>query len=72
MDEKSVWTRSLTTRQARKVARALKAEGYGIATAKLCRDYIINIARYFEPGDADARAKLLDVICGAAGIKPHK
>lgn len=72
MDEKSVWTEYLSARQAIAVARALKADGYTRATAKNCRDYVINIASYFEPGDTQARQRLLDIICQAAGIQPKR
>mgnify|MGYP001001020254 CR=1 FL=1 len=72
MTEQSVWTEFLTARQARDVARIIKAAGYTTATIKLCRGYVINVARYFEPGDTEARAKLLDLICKAAKIQPRK
>lgn len=60
----------ISARNARKVARALKAAGYGSATIEGCRGYILNIASYFEPGDVEARHNVLDIICEAAGIQP--
>jgi len=71
MNEQSVWTDFISARNARKVARALKAAGYGSATIKKCRGYIMNIANYFEPGDVAARHDVLDIICEAAGIQPQ-
>ena len=70
-NEKSVWTEYLTARAARRVAAALKEAGYGTATRLNCRGYVINVASYFEPGDAVERSKVLRVICGAAGIQPN-
>lgn len=70
MDEKSVWTEFLSARDARKVARALKGAGYKTATRENCHEYVINIARYFEPGDVEARQRVLRLICEAAGIQP--
>ncbi len=70
MNEKSVWTEFITARDARKVATALKASGYKTASRENCRGYVINVAEYFEPGDADARQKLLRLICESAGIQP--
>lgn len=72
LDEKSVWTEFLTARAARKVATALKEAGYFTATRENCHNYVINIASYFEPGDTEARQKLLRLICEAAGIQPRK
>jgi len=71
LNEKSVWTEYLTACAARRVAAALKAAGYGTATRLNCRGYVINVARYFEPGDEAERGKVLRVICGAAGIQPE-
>lgn len=68
----SVWTEFISARQARAVARALKAAGYGTATIKRCHGYAINVAEYFEPGDAEARAHLLRIICAAAGFQPKE
>jgi len=70
-DEKSVWTESISERKARKVARALKGAGYTSATIAKCRGYVVNVAQYFEPGDAAARRQLIGVICQAAGIQPR-
>jgi len=70
--EQSVWTEHITARAARDVARALKEAGYGKATRENCRGYVINVARYFEPGDTEARHKLLRLICEAAGIQPKR
>lgn len=70
LDEKSVWTKFITARAARKVAAALKAAGYKTATRENCHNHVINIAKYFEPGDTEARQKLLRLICEAAGIQP--
>ncbi len=72
MNEKSVWTERISARQARKVARALREAGYNTATVQNCREYVINVAKYFEPGDNTAREKLLDEICKAAGIQPRR
>lgn len=71
MNKQSVWTGFISARNARKVARALKAAGYGTATIERCRGYIMNIANYFEPGDVAARHIVLDIICEAAGIQPR-
>lgn len=71
MDEKSVWTEHISSRQARKVARALKGTGYSTATIEKCRGYAINVARYFEPGDMEARHNVLNIICEAAEIQPR-
>lgn len=68
--ETNVWGHWLSARQARKVAQALRAEGYSTATYENCTEYVINVARRFEPGDAAARHKLLGIICQAAGIQP--
>lgn len=70
--EKSVWTSYISARQARRVARALRAAGYGTATAELCRGYVINLAKYFEPADASAQRDVLRIICSAAGIQPRR
>ena len=70
--KQSVWTSYISARQARKVARALKAAGYGTATADLCRGYVINVAEYFEPADASAQRNVLRLICEAAGIQPKR
>jgi hypothetical protein len=72
MEEHSIWTEFISARQARNVARALKAAGYGTATIERCRGYAINIAAYFEPGDTEARSRLLDIICAAAGLQPPR
>lgn len=72
MDEKSVWTEFVSARAARKVARALKEAGYKTATRENCHEYVINIAKYFEPGDAEARQALLRLICESAGIQPKR
>jgi hypothetical protein len=72
MNEKSVWTEFITARAARKVAAALKAAGYGTATRQNCRGYVINVARYFEPGDESERQNLLRLICEAAEIQPKR
>jgi hypothetical protein len=72
MEEHSIWTEFISARQARSVARTLKAAGYGTATIERCRGYAINVAAYFEPGDPDARAHLLRIICAAAGLQPRK
>lgn len=70
--EKSVWTEHLTARDARKVATVLKAAGYRTANRENCRGYVINVARYFEPGDETERKNILRLICEAAGIQPKK
>lgn len=70
MNEKSVWTEFLTARDARKVAAALKVAGYKTANRENCRGYVINVAQYFEPGDATERQTLLRLICEAAGLQP--
>ena len=61
----------ITAREAREVARALKNSGYHTATRENCREYVMNVANHFEPGDVGAREKLLRVICQAAGIQPR-
>lgn len=68
-NEKSVWTEFITARDARKVAAVLKAAGYKTANRKNCHNYVINVARYFEPGDTEARHKLLRLICETAGLQ---
>jgi hypothetical protein len=70
--KQSVWTSYISARQARRVARALRAAGYGKATADLCRGYVINVAEYFEPADASAQRDVLRLICEAAGIQPKQ
>jgi hypothetical protein len=70
--EKSVWTDFITARAARKVATVLKAAGYNTATRTNCRGYVINVARYFEPGDVEEYRKLCRKICEAAGLQPAK
>lgn len=70
--EHSVWTEMITARDARRVAAAMKAAGYRTATRENCRGYVINIARYFEPGDIEARQGLLRLICETAGIQPKR
>ena len=70
--ETNVWGHWLSARQARKVAQALRAEGYSTATYENCTEYVINVARYFEPGDTAERNKLLRLICEAAGIQPRR
>lgn len=72
MNEQSVWTEYISARQARDVARALRAAGYATATIAKCREYVINVARYFEPSDAQARERVLGIICEAAHIQPRK
>jgi len=72
MLEKTVWTEYLSEAKARKVARALKAAGYKSATIGKCREYVINVAQYFEPGDASARDGVIRIICKAAGIQPQR
>lgn len=72
MNENSVWTEFITARAARAVARELKKAGYGSATRENCRGYVINVARYFEPGDVEERNKLLRLICKAAGLQPKR
>lgn len=69
--EHSVWTEYLDNRKARKVARALRERGY-LATIERCTNYVVNVARYFEPGDVTERERLMDIICQAAGIKPSR
>ena len=70
--EQSVWTEHITARAAREVARVLREAGYSTATRENCRGYVINVARYFEPGDTAERNKLLRLICEAAGIQPRR
>lgn len=70
--EKSIWTEYISARAARNVARALKVAGYGTATRKNCRGYVIDLARYFEPGDVEQQQLLLRLICEAAGSQPKK
>jgi hypothetical protein len=70
--EHTIWTEYLDNRKARKVARALKADGYTTATIEKCTGFAIGVAQYFEPGDVTARERLLDIICQAAGIKPNR
>lgn len=72
INEHSVWTKHISARQARDVARALKAAGYGKVTIEDCRAYVINLARYLEPMDGEARHKVLRIICEAAGIQPRQ
>ena len=62
----------ITAREARDVARALNSAGYKTATRANCREYILNIANHFEPGDLVARQKVLNIICKAAGIQPRE
>lgn len=69
--EQSVWTEFIGSRQARNVARALKAVGYGTATIEKCRGYVVNVAQYFEPMDVEARHEVLRIIARAAGLQPR-
>lgn len=72
LNDKSVWTEFITARDARKVAAALKVAGYKTANRENCRGYVINVAKYFEPGDIEARQEVLRLICEAAGIQPKR
>jgi hypothetical protein len=72
MDEKNVWTEFVSAKRARDVARALKAAGYKSATIEKSRGYVINVARYFEPSDQQAREIVLTIIAQAAGIQPRR
>jgi hypothetical protein len=70
----NVWTASLTARQARDVARALKQAGYGTATVARVRElaYVNAVAEYCEPSDIDAQNTVRRIVCEAAGIQPKR
>jgi len=72
VSEHSVWTECISYPKARKVARALRDAGYASATIEKCHGYVINVARYFEPGDPAERENVIRMITEAAGIQPHK
>jgi hypothetical protein len=72
ISDKNVWTEFISEARARKVARALRQAGYATATIGKCRGYVVNVANYFEPGDTEARQKLLEIITTAAGIRPRQ
>jgi len=69
--EHSIYTKYVSARQARNVARALTQAGYAITIAQV-RDlgYAKNIGNYLEPMDVQAREQVYEVICQAAGFKP--
>lgn len=69
----NVLTLSLSKRQARGVAAALKRWGYGKATFEDCfRKSSIEIGLFFEPTDSEARADLVQRISVAARLQPER
>lgn len=69
----NVWTASLSARQSREVARALKQAGYRI-TIETVREkgYVNAVAEYCEPGDLTEQNRVRRLICTAAGIQPRR
>lgn len=65
---------TLTARQARAVAAALKEVGYGSLTIGKVRElgYVNAIAEFCEPMDLDAQNKVRRIVCEAAGIQPKR
>ena len=68
--EQNIWGSYMSVRKAKLVSRALKAAGYRTATVKNCTDFVINVASHFEPGNTEARLKLIRLICVSAGLQP--
>lgn len=68
----SVLSHFISAREAREVARALKDAGYHTATIERCREYVSNVANYFEPGDLVQREKITRIIAEAAGLQPRR
>jgi hypothetical protein len=67
----NVLMETLTERGARNVAAMLKRRGYAKATIEDCRRRSpIEIAKYFEPLDEEAREDLTRQIARAAGLQP--
>jgi hypothetical protein len=68
----SVWTRSLSVRQARAVARVLREAGYAITIEQVRSLTFVNaVAEYCEPGDLAEQHRVRRLICEAAGIQPR-
>ena len=66
-----VLMQTLTERQARSVAAMLKRRGYTKATIEDCRRRsTIEIAKFFEPLDEEAREELIRQIARAAKLQP--
>lgn len=69
----NVWTHSVGAREARAVARALRAAGYRLTIARVREiGYVNKIAAYCEPGDPEEQHVVRRLICEAAGIQPHR
>ncbi len=74
MRAQSVWTASLSARQARDVSRALKADGYGMMSISKVRElaYVNAIAEFCEPMDLTEQNKVRRLVAEAAGIQPRR
>jgi len=69
--EQSVWSKTISARNARAVARALKAKGYYVTISDVReRSSIINLGRYLEPMDITAQHQVFRVIAAACGLQP--
>jgi DNA-binding MarR family transcriptional regulator len=67
----NVLMETLTERGARSVAAMLKRRGYTQAVIENCRKRSpIEIAKYFEPLDEEAREELIRQIARAAKLQP--
>jgi DNA-binding MarR family transcriptional regulator len=67
----NVLMETLTERGARATAAMLKRRGYEKATIENCRRRSpIEIAKYFEPLDEEAREELIRQIARAAKLQP--
>lgn len=65
---KTIYDEPLTKRAMTKVIKALRRNNYKTRNVNLTTPEVL--AQYFEPGDIEARHKLLRIICEAAEIQP--
>lgn len=73
MYPQTVWTASISARQARAVARSLVDAGYTTMTIAKVRElgYVNTVAEYCEPGDQTEQNNVRRLICESAGIQPR-
>ena len=67
----TIWSKTISSRAARDVARMLKAEGYNVTIADVREQaHIINLGRYLEPADGEARQRIVRRIAAVCGVQP--
>jgi hypothetical protein len=67
----SVLTERLGNRKARRVTKALLSKGYtSVRVSRIEGKSALEIATYYEPLRLEQRARLLELICVEAGLKP--